>query len=88
VRTRCGLSERLPLCCGDFPLLHLGKEPNWLASSGVRRLPSAVAENRAQFYKDVTLPLYGYNRPGAKISEGIRCNFSLPVASNSQLQLH
>jgi non-heme chloroperoxidase len=33
---------------------------------------TAVAENRAQFYKDVTLPFYGYNRPGAKISEGIR----------------
>jgi non-heme chloroperoxidase len=31
-----------------------------------------VAENRAQFYKDITLPFYGYNRPGAKVSEGIR----------------
>ena len=28
--------------------------------------------NRPQFYKDITLPFYGYNRPGAKISEGIR----------------
>jgi non-heme chloroperoxidase len=33
---------------------------------------AAVAENRAQFYRDLTLPFYGYNRPGAKISEGIR----------------
>jgi non-heme chloroperoxidase len=33
---------------------------------------AAVAGDRAQFYKDVTLPFYGYNRPGAKISEGIR----------------
>jgi len=31
-----------------------------------------VANNRAQFYMDITLPFYGYNRPGAKISEGIR----------------
>ncbi|HTR26111.1 MAG TPA: alpha/beta hydrolase [Terriglobales bacterium] len=31
-----------------------------------------LAANRAQFYKDITLPFYGYNRPGAKISEGIR----------------
>jgi len=29
-------------------------------------------KNRPQFYKDITLPFYGYNRPGAKISEGIR----------------
>src|ERR1700732_4111963 len=25
-----------------------------------------------QVHKDITLPFYGYNRPGAKISEGIR----------------
>ncbi len=35
-------------------------------------LRSALAENRPQFYKDITLPFYGYNRPGAKVSEGIR----------------
>ena len=35
-------------------------------------LRSAYVENRPQFYKDITLPFYGYNRPGAKISEGIR----------------
>jgi non-heme chloroperoxidase len=35
-------------------------------------LRAALAANRAQFYKDITLPFYGYNRPGAKISEGIR----------------
>jgi non-heme chloroperoxidase len=33
---------------------------------------AGVATNRAQFYRDITLPFYGYNRPGAKISEGIR----------------
>ncbi len=36
-----------------------------------------VAENRAQFYKDLTLPFFGYNRPGAKISEGVREHFWL-----------
>ena len=38
--------------------------------------PRYVA-NRPQFYKDITLPFYGYNRPGAKISEGIRENWWL-----------
>ncbi len=33
---------------------------------------AGVATNRPQFYKDLTLPFYGYNRPGAKTSEGIR----------------
>jgi len=33
---------------------------------------AAYTKNRAQFYMDLTLPFYGYNRPSAKISEGIR----------------
>jgi non-heme chloroperoxidase len=35
-------------------------------------LRAQYVKNRPQFYKDLTLPFYGYNRPGAKISEGIR----------------
>jgi non-heme chloroperoxidase len=33
--------------------------------------------DRSQFYYDLTLPFYGYNRPGAKISEGVRESFRL-----------
>ncbi len=36
---------------------------------------SAVAADRSQFFKDLSLPFYGYNRPGAKISEGVRDSF-------------
>lgn len=35
-------------------------------------LRTDLAKNRAQFYKDLTLPFYGFNRPGAKIYEGVR----------------
>jgi len=35
-------------------------------------LRAQYAKNRPQFYRDITLPFYGYNRPGAKISEGIQ----------------
>jgi non-heme chloroperoxidase len=35
-------------------------------------LRAALAANRPQFYKDITMPFYGFNRPGAKLSEGIR----------------
>jgi non-heme chloroperoxidase len=38
-------------------------------------LREQTANNRAQFYLDITLPFYGYNRPGAKISEGVRQNW-------------
>lgn len=34
-----------------------------------------TANHRAQFYQDITLPFYGYNRPGAKISQGVRENW-------------
>src|SRR5574341_2069896 len=36
-----------------------------------------VLADRSQFFKDLTLPFYGYNRPGAKISEGVRESFCL-----------
>jgi non-heme chloroperoxidase len=38
---------------------------------------AAVAANRPQFYLDVTMPFYGFNRPGAKISEGLRQHWFL-----------
>jgi non-heme chloroperoxidase len=31
--------------------------------------------HRAQYFEDFTIPFYGYNRPGAKISQGIRDNW-------------
>src|SRR5277367_5003042 len=34
-----------------------------------------VVNDRSQFFKDLTLPFFGYNRPGATISEGVRENF-------------
>ena len=49
-----------------------GQKSGWRAYRSVRRLRAQLAANRPQFYKDITLPFYGYNRPGAKISEGIR----------------
>jgi non-heme chloroperoxidase len=33
--------------------------------------------NRSQFFKDLTMPFYGYNRPGAKVSERVRESFWL-----------
>ena len=41
------------------------------------KLRAAVLADRAQFWKDLSLPFYSYNRPGAKISEGVRESFFL-----------
>lgn len=37
----------------------------------VDSLRDNTAYHRAQFYKDITIPFYGFNRPGATVSEGI-----------------
>ena len=38
-------------------------------------LRQQLAANRAQFYLDFTTPFYGYNRPGAKPSQGVIQNW-------------
>jgi non-heme chloroperoxidase len=38
---------------------------------------AGVLADRSQFFKELTLPFYGYNRPGAKVSEGVRESFWL-----------
>jgi non-heme chloroperoxidase len=39
------------------------------------QLRAGVVADRAQFFRDFSLPFYGYNRPGAKVSEGVRESF-------------
>ncbi len=41
------------------------------------QLRAAVKAGRSQFFKELSLPFYGYNRPGAKVSEGVRESFWL-----------
>jgi non-heme chloroperoxidase len=53
-------------------MLKTEKNPEGTPLAVFDGLRKALAENRPQFYKDLTLPFYGYNRPGAKVSEGIR----------------
>jgi non-heme chloroperoxidase len=53
-------------------MLKTDKNPGGLPISVFDGIRAGVAGDRSQFYKDLTLPFYGYNRPGAKISEGIR----------------
>jgi len=41
---------------------------------GIRK---GVQADRAQFFKDLTIPFYGANRPGSKVSDGVRETFWL-----------
>jgi non-heme chloroperoxidase len=40
-------------------------------------LRAGVQADRSQFFKDLSMPFYGFNREGAKVSEGLRDSFWL-----------
>jgi non-heme chloroperoxidase len=64
---------------GAVPPIMLKSEanPGGLPIEVFDQLRSAVLADRSQFWKDLSMPFYGYNRPGAKISEGVRESFWL-----------
>src|SRR3954463_9746331 len=64
---------------GAIPPLMLKTEanPGGTAIEAFDQLRAAVLADRSQFWKELSLSFYGYNRPGAKISEGVRDSFWL-----------
>lgn len=51
--------------------------PGGLPIEAFDKIRAAVLADRSQFWKELSLPFYGYNRPGAKVSEGVREAFWL-----------
>ena len=58
-------------------MLKTPANPGGLPIEVFDQLRAGVPADRSQFWKDLSLPFYGYNRPGAKISEGVRESFWL-----------
>jgi non-heme chloroperoxidase len=58
-------------------MLKTDSNPGGLPISVFDGIRAGVLNDRSQFYKDLSMPFYGYNRPNAKISEGVRDNFWL-----------
>ena len=56
-------------------MLKTDKNPGGLPLSVFDQIRAGVVSDRSQFFKDLTLPFYGYNKPGAKVSEGVRDSF-------------
>jgi non-heme chloroperoxidase len=57
-------------------MLKTPANPGGLPKDVFDGLQAQVANNRAQFYRDLPAgPFYGFNRPGAKVSEGIIQNW-------------
>ncbi|MGB9293995.1 MAG: alpha/beta hydrolase [Desulfobaccales bacterium] len=58
-------------------MLKTATNPGGLPMEVFDQLRASVVADRSQCFKDLSLPFYGYNRPGAKISEGVRESFWL-----------
>ena len=58
-------------------MLKTPANPDGLPIEVFDQIRAGVVADRSQFFKDLSLPFYGYNRPGAKISEGVRESFWL-----------
>jgi non-heme chloroperoxidase len=56
-------------------LLKTDANPNGLPLEVIDQIRAAVQADRAQFFSDFSMPFYGFNRPGAKVSEGLRDAF-------------
>lgn len=58
-------------------MLKTDANPGGLPLSVFDGIRKGTFDNRSQFYRDLSMPFYGYNRPGAAISEGMRESFWL-----------
>jgi non-heme chloroperoxidase len=58
-------------------MLKTAANPAGLPISAFDEIRASVLTDRAQFFKDLSAPFYGANRPGAKVSQGLRDSFWL-----------
>jgi len=56
-------------------MLKTDANPGGLPMEAFDGIRAGVLADRSQFFKDLTTPFYGANRPGAKISQGLRDSF-------------
>ena len=58
-------------------MLKTASNPGGLPMDAFDAIRAGVTADRSQFFKDLTTPFYGANRPGAKVSQGVRDSFWL-----------
>jgi non-heme chloroperoxidase len=58
-------------------MLKTDANPDGLPIETFDAIRAGVAADRSQFYKDLSAPFYGANRPGSEVSQGVRDAFWL-----------
>ena len=56
-------------------MLKTDSNPNGTPMEVFDNIRAAVRRDRSEFFKELTMPFYGFNRPGAKVSDGVRLSF-------------
>jgi non-heme chloroperoxidase len=56
-------------------MLKTGKNPEGLPIEVFDNLRTGLSADRSQFYKDLSAPFFGANRPGSAVSQGLRDQF-------------
>jgi len=56
-------------------MLETDANPGGLPMTAFDEIRAGVLADRSQFFMDLSMPFYGYNKPGAKISQGVRDSF-------------
>ncbi len=71
-----GVSKAVIMSAIPPVMVQSATNPGGLPIAVFDGIRAGLAANHAQFYRDFAAgPFYGYNRPGAKISEGIKDNW-------------
>src|SRR5690606_7339976 len=58
-------------------MLKTAGNPNGTPKEAFDGIRAGVEKDRSQFFRDLTTPFYGFNRDGAKESQGLRDSFWL-----------
>ncbi|MFA5269946.1 MAG: alpha/beta hydrolase, partial [Methanoregula sp.] len=58
-------------------MLKTAANPGGLPIETFDGIRASVQADRSQFFRDLSMPFYGANRPGAKVSQGLRDSFWL-----------
>jgi non-heme chloroperoxidase len=58
-------------------MLKTPANPGGLPIDAFDQIRAGVLNDRSQFFKDLTVPFYGANRPNSKVSQGLRDSFWL-----------
>jgi non-heme chloroperoxidase len=58
-------------------MLKTAANPGGLLMEAFDQIRAGVLKDRSQFFKELAVPFYGANRPGAKISQGLQDSFWL-----------